>query len=163
MTRVLPLLLILIFGALFVVLLLNPAPPAQQAKGQLPVLSLATREGQRLTLPALGKPAIVNVFASWCMPCAAEMPLLTTLAKTTPIYGIAYKDQPQALDAYLQRYGNPFTAIVMDDGTASAQLGIAGVPESYLVDASGRVVRHMAGMLDAAQLADWQAEIAAWR
>ncbi len=163
MKRVIPLFLILVFGTLFAVLLLNPAPKNQQTLQQLPALQLIQQNGQPLMLPIAGQGFVVNVFASWCVPCAAEMPLLTELAKTTPIYSIAYKDEPKALAAYLQRYGNPFTAIINDDGTATAQLGITGVPESYLVDKTGRIVRHAAGMLDAAELADWQTELKSWQ
>lgn len=162
--RALPLVILLLVGLLCGLLLMRPTPPGAYAVRTMPALALTALDRSRLILPMQGEPAIVNVFASWCVPCAAEMPLLEKLAETgIAIYGIAYKDEPKNLAAYLRRYGNPFKAIAMDDGSAAAQLGITGVPESYLVDGQGVIRRHAEGMLDDAQVQDWQQEIASWR
>lgn len=84
-------------------------------------------------------PYIINMFASWCAPCAIEHPYLMTLQKNgTQIIGIAYKDSKENIDRYLKIGGNPFTEIKHDEkGEAGITLGITGVPESFAVDAAG--------------------------
>ncbi len=88
---------------------------------------------------AAGKPHLVNVFASWCIPCAAEAPQLEQLAAAgVPIVGIAIRDRPEDLQRFLQRNGDPYRAIG-GDATSSVQiaLGSSGVPETFLVDGKG--------------------------
>lgn len=97
----------------------------------------------------LGRPVLINFFASWCAPCAEENPALLALkAQGLPIIGVAYKDDPAASRAFLQRLGDPFTAVRLDrDGRAGIDFGVSGVPESFLVDAEGRVVAKHSGPL----------------
>ena len=86
-------------------------------------------------------PRLVNVFASWCVPCATEAPLLGELARQgVVIDGIAIRDRPQDLAGFLARNGNPFRAIG-DDPASQVQilLGSSGVPETFVVDGTGTI------------------------
>jgi cytochrome c biogenesis protein CcmG/thiol:disulfide interchange protein DsbE len=105
------------------------------------VRTLSTGAPVRLTSTVQG-PAIVNVFASWCTPCQVEHPLLLKLrADGVPIVGVAWKDQADDTRAFLNEHGDPFTTVVSDPkGRAGIDLGVTGVPETYLVDGQGRVV-----------------------
>ena len=96
-----------------------------------------------------GRPALVNFFASWCIPCVQEAPVLMQLKeKGTPIWGIAYKDKPDATTDFLKQNGDPFLRIARDEpGTVAINFGVYGVPETYLVDKSGIVRWRWAGGL----------------
>lgn len=88
-----------------------------------------------------GTPRLVNVFASWCVPCATEAPVLGMLAQQgVVIDGIAIRDRPQDLAGFLSRNGNPFRAIG-DDPASQVQisLGSSGVPETFVVDGTGTI------------------------
>ena len=94
-----------------------------------------------------GRPRLVNVFASWCIPCAAEAPQLAALRRQgVEIDGLAVRDTPAAVAEFLGRYGDPYQAIG-DDREARAQLalGSSGVPESFVVDSAGRIVSQHVG------------------
>ena len=94
-----------------------------------------------------GRPRLVNVFASWCIPCAAETPQLLELEKRgIEIDAIAVRDKPDAVRGFLARYGDPYAAIG-DDAAARAQLalGSSGVPESFVVGGDGRIVEQHIG------------------
>jgi cytochrome c biogenesis protein CcmG/thiol:disulfide interchange protein DsbE len=94
-----------------------------------------------------GQVAMVSVFASWCVPCRAEHPVLMRLAeeKTVPLYGIAYKDQRKNALAWLDELGDPYDRIGYDiTGRAGIEWGVYGVPETYIVDKEGRIrYRHV--------------------
>ena len=93
-----------------------------------------------------GGPVLVNVMASWCAPCRAEIPALALLAKDMPVIAIAYKDKDEDTAAFFDQYGNPFSAVWMDyDGSYAMKWGIYGVPESFLLDGQGRVILRHAG------------------
>ncbi|CAN0374440.1 unnamed protein product [Discosporangium mesarthrocarpum] len=96
-----------------------------------------------------GEPAIVNVFASWCVPCLAEHPLIAALAKQGwRVYGLNHKDKPEDARRWLDTHGNPYTAIgADDDGRASIEWGVTGVPETFIVDAEGVIRFKWAGPL----------------
>ncbi len=97
-----------------------------------------------------GTPVIVNVFASWCVPCRDEHPLLVALKRRTalPLYGIDYKDDPDAARRFLDELGNPFDRIGADPkGRASIDWGVYGVPETYIVDGAGRIAYKHVGPL----------------
>ena len=88
-----------------------------------------------------GKPRLLNVFASWCLPCAVEAPQLATLqAEGVEIVGVAIRDRPEDVAAFLARHGNPFTRIGADD-RSEVQLGIgsSGVPETFVIDGQGTI------------------------
>jgi cytochrome c biogenesis protein CcmG/thiol:disulfide interchange protein DsbE len=87
-----------------------------------------------------GKVSAVNVFASWCVSCAGEQDALAALG--VPVYGLDYKDTPEALKKFLARNGDPYRKISADaDGRRGIEWGITGVPETFLIDKNG-VVRH---------------------
>jgi cytochrome c biogenesis protein CcmG, thiol:disulfide interchange protein DsbE len=92
---------------------------------------------------AKGKPRLLNVFASWCLPCAVEAPQLAALRQAgVEIDGIAIRDRSEDVAAFLERYGNPFTRIGRDDVSAvQLALGSSGVPETFIVDGQG-VIRY---------------------
>jgi cytochrome c biogenesis protein CcmG/thiol:disulfide interchange protein DsbE len=98
---------------------------------------------------ATGRPTLINFFASWCIPCVEEAPVLMTLRQRgTPIWGIAYKDKPAATGAFLQQNGDPYARIARDEpGDTAINFGLYGVPETYLVDRSGIVRWRWAGGL----------------
>jgi len=89
-----------------------------------------------------GQVALVNVFASWCVPCRVEHPLLMRLAKenAVPVYGIAWKDTRANADAFLRELGNPYGRIGFDgSGRVGIDWGVYGVPETYVIDREGRI------------------------
>lgn len=96
-----------------------------------------------------GAPSLVNIFASWCVPCLAEHPVITGLSEEgIAVYGINYKNEPDEAVAWLERHGNPYTAIGVDpEGDTGLDFGVTGVPETYLVDGEGRIRYHYRGPL----------------
>jgi cytochrome c biogenesis protein CcmG/thiol:disulfide interchange protein DsbE len=95
-----------------------------------------------------GQVTLVNVWASWCVPCHDEVPFLERLAKDRRIrlVGINYKDQPDNARRFLGRYGNPFAASGADStGRAVIDWGVYGVPETFLVDRNGRIAFKLVG------------------
>jgi cytochrome c biogenesis protein CcmG/thiol:disulfide interchange protein DsbE len=88
-----------------------------------------------------GHVSLVNTFASWCGPCRLEHPLLNKLAslKRVPIYGINYKDPPDAATKWIEALGNPYTRIGADNGRVGIDWGVYGVPETFVVDRTGRI------------------------
>jgi cytochrome c biogenesis protein CcmG/thiol:disulfide interchange protein DsbE len=108
-----------------------------------------------------GQPRVVNIFASWCIPCRAEAPQLAELARRgVPIDGIAVRDRPEDLAGFLASYGDPFRAIGADnDRRVQLALGSAGVPETFVIDGQG-VIRHQ--HIGAINPQDVPAIVAAW-
>jgi cytochrome c biogenesis protein CcmG/thiol:disulfide interchange protein DsbE len=119
-------------------------PPIAPGK---PGLSTATfRQGQ---------PRVLNIFASWCIPCAAEAPQLLRLkAMGIPIDAVAIRDTAPALKAFLRRNGDPYQGIG-DDRQSAVQLalGSSGVPESFVIDGKGRIVLQHVGDIRADDVA----------
>lgn len=108
----------------------------------LPVLGEPSRTVDKASL--LGKPYLLNVFASWCVECVHEHPILMTGVKRLgiPLVGFNYKDEPQAATAWLAEHGNPFDVVVADrDGRAGIDFGVYAAPETFLIDAKG-VIRY---------------------
>lgn len=89
-----------------------------------------------------GEVKLVNFFASWCGPCRIEHPQLTALAaEGIPVYGIAYKDDPEDSLAFLEELGNPFRAAGTDpQGRAAVDWGTYGVPETFVLSGDGTVI-----------------------
>ena len=132
------------------------AIPSALIGTRAPTLSLPPLEGSNLpplTDAAIrGKLTLVNVFASWCIPCRQEHPLLQELAKDDRItvVGINYKDKPDNALRFLGELGNPFAAIGIDpSGKAAIDWGVYGIPESYLVGADGTILYKKVGPIDA--------------
>ena len=112
-----------------------------------------------------GKPRLLNVFASWCIPCIAEAPQLMALkARGVPIDAIAIHDTGPAIAAFLRRNGDPYGAIG-DDSRSRVQmaLGSSGVPETFLIDGRGRIVRQYIGDIRADQVDQIVRDMAAAR
>ena len=142
--------------------------------GLIVLVGVQLLEGQRVTFEGVqrnapdrnfqaldGRPAVnfttgledavvVNLFASWCSPCVAEHPVLMQLANDMPnkVYGILYKDSAEAGGAFLDRLGNPFTRVLIDeDGQGGLDFGLTGVPETFVVDKDGVILLHIRGVL----------------
>lgn len=99
-----------------------------------------------------GEVSLVNVFASWCAACRDEHPLLMALAtgNELPIHGLNYKDRPKDAAAWLDALGDPYTRTGADlDGRVGIDWGVYGVPETFLIDAQGRIVFKQIGPITA--------------
>jgi cytochrome c biogenesis protein CcmG/thiol:disulfide interchange protein DsbE len=160
LTLLLPLIVFLALAALFFyrlgagdpsklpsVLIGRPAPATD-----LPPVAGLVRDG--LPVPGLaakdfaGRVTLLNVWASWCVPCHDEAPLLLKLAddKRISVVGINYKDQPDNARRFLGRYGNPFVASGADpSGRAAIEWGVYGVPETFVVGRDGRIAFKLVG------------------
>ncbi|MCF8194372.1 MAG: DsbE family thiol:disulfide interchange protein [Polynucleobacter sp.] len=139
-----------IFGVLIVFLVIGlglkpkeiPSPLIGKAAPtfSLPVLN---QEGQIFTpKDLLGKVWLLNVWASWCVSCRAEHPLLNELAKMklVPILGLNYKDQDLAAIKWLAELGNPYDLSIVDaKGLVGIDYGVYGVPETFVIDQTGKV------------------------
>ena len=139
-----------IFGVLIVFLVIGlglkpkeiPSPLIGKAAPtfSLPVLN---QEGQIFTpKDLLGKVWLINVWASWCVSCRAEHPLLNELAKMklVPILGLNYKDQDLAAIKWLAELGNPYDLSIVDaKGLVGIDYGVYGVPETFVIDQTGKV------------------------
>jgi cytochrome c biogenesis protein CcmG, thiol:disulfide interchange protein DsbE len=114
-------------------------PPLEGlSDGANPVGGFSTAE-----LAGKGRVSVVNFWASWCGPCVQEHPLLVALKERTgvPLYGVNYKDQAANARRFLDRYGNPFTAVGVDgNGRAAIEWGVIAMPETFVVDGKGVVV-----------------------
>lgn len=90
-----------------------------------------------------GEVAVVNFWASWCIPCVQEHPLLVALKEQTGVklYGVNYKDQSATARRFLGRYGNPFAAVGVDrNGRAAIDWGVTGIPETFILNGKGEIV-----------------------
>jgi cytochrome c biogenesis protein CcmG/thiol:disulfide interchange protein DsbE len=101
-----------------------------------------------------GRVSLVNVFASWCVPGRGEHPVLMRLAEEgVPIFGINYKDPPDQAQAWLAELGDPFEKIGADhNGRVGIEWGVYGVPETFVVDAEGRIRHRHVGPIQARDL-----------
>ena len=98
-----------------------------------------------------GKPRLLNIFASWCIPCRAEAPQLERLRdEGANIVGVAIRDRPEDIAAFLTRYGNPFSRIGSDEISAvQLSLGSSGVPETFVIDGNGVITyQHIGDIRD---------------
>jgi cytochrome c biogenesis protein CcmG/thiol:disulfide interchange protein DsbE len=129
------------------VLIGRPAPATD-----LPPVAGLVRDGQPVPGIAakdfVGRVTLLNVWASWCVPCHDEAPLLLKLAedRRITVVGINYKDQPDNARRFLGRYGNPFAASGADpSGRAAIEWGVYGVPETFVVGRDGRIAFKLVG------------------
>lgn len=130
----------------------NPnALPSQFIGQQAPALNLtALRDDPAPTDADLrnGKVQLVNFWASWCLPCRAEAPMLDRMAGEMgiPIIGINYKDQPDQAKSFLSRLGDPFSKLGADlTGRNGIEWGVTGVPETFVIDGSGTILLRYPG------------------
>lgn len=154
----LPLALFLGFIGLFASGLFQPDDRVIHSRlvGQpLPAFTLPAGASDRPALAsaqfAAGKPRLLNIFASWCVPCAAEAPQLMALKQAgVEIDAIAIRDARPDVDAFLARYGNPYARIGLDARSAvQIALGSSGVPESFVIDGRGRIAYQHIGEIRA--------------
>ena len=123
------------------------AVPSNMIGQPLPDFALAPaipgRPGLTSTELRMGRPHLVNIFASWCIPCRTEAVQLAELTRRgIPVDGIAVRDRPEDLQAFLSTYGDPFSAIGADvDRRVQLDIGSAGVPETFVIDGRG-IIRH---------------------
>ncbi len=163
----LPLVIVLAIGGVFGMMLLaqsngkdNSVIPSVLIGRTAPQLDMAPLEGAVMNgapMPALttaaiaGKLTLVNVWASWCIPCRQEHSIIMGLSKDERInvVGINYKDKNDNALGFLSELGNPFAAIGVDPkGVAAIDWGVYGIPESYLVGADGKILYKRVGPFD---------------
>ncbi len=121
-----------------------PSPLINKPAPQFKLEQLHKPEQTFTQKEMLGKVWLLNVWASWCVSCREEHPLLVDLARRNivPIYGLDYKDKRSDALAWLSEMGNPYVLSVMDkDGRVGIDYGVYGVPETYLIDKQG-VIRY---------------------
>ena len=110
-----------------------------------------------------GRPKLLNIFASWCVPCAAEAEQLAELQRQgADIVGVAIRDKPEDVAAFLATYGNPFTRIGADDISAvQLAIGSSGVPETFVIDGKGVIRYQHIGDIRERDIATLMAELKA--
>jgi cytochrome c biogenesis protein CcmG/thiol:disulfide interchange protein DsbE len=152
---------LVMIGFLAVGLRLNPREvPSPLIDRPVPAFSLPTLAAPEVSLAAQdlkGKVWLLNVWASWCVACRAEHPLLVDLAKTgtVPIYGLNYKDKREDALRWLGNYGNPYQASLSDtSGLVGIDLGVYGVPETFVIDRNGLIRYKHTGPVTAEALRD---------
>ncbi|MDK9696561.1 MAG: DsbE family thiol:disulfide interchange protein [Siculibacillus sp.] len=127
----------------------------------LPALEGATRDGRAVPgfaaadLRTPGKVTVVNVWASWCIPCRQEHPVLSLIEKDPRVrlVGLNYKDQPENARRFLAALGNPYSAIGADEkGRVGIDWGVYGVPETFVVDETGTITHKFVGPLSETSL-----------
>lgn len=152
--RKLPLFLFIALVGAFVLMLLHksqPVNPGTADANPFPAITVTSMDGGKPWNASLFKNSItlVNFYASWCMPCAAEMPELAALKKQFPslqMVGVAWNDDPAQLKQWLKKNGDPFTTHWLDkNGDATIELGIKGIPESFIVDHRGNIRYRLSG------------------
>jgi cytochrome c biogenesis protein CcmG/thiol:disulfide interchange protein DsbE len=95
-----------------------------------------------------GKPALVNVWGTWCTACRQEHELLMQIARDWTVYGWNYLDDPAKARQWLRQLGDPYVLVMVDaDGAAARELGVAGAPETYVLDGRGNIVFRHVGLL----------------
>ena len=115
----------------------KPAPAFQLARLDDPARTVSEQDLR-------GQVWLLNVWASWCVACMEEHPVLVQFSRAgvVPIYGLNYKDQREAAQAWLAKNGNPYTTSIADlDGKVGIDYGVYGVPETFLIDKAG-VIRY---------------------
>jgi len=141
-----PLALFLFFAGLAAFMLTQPKDEfvhSAMIGKPLPQFELrpATQDRPGVTLAHFqdGKPKLLNIWASWCLPCIAEAPQLGALERQgVEIVGIAIRDRPDAVAKFLSRYGNPYSRIGADDlSEIQLEVGSSGVPETFVIDGAG--------------------------
>ncbi len=152
-TAVIPLIVfLLLVGVLAIGLTRDPGKvPSPLIGKSVPEFSLPPVKGRTLGLSSAdlrGEVSIVNVFASWCVACREEHPLLMQLKQSgfVPIHGLNYKDRPDDAARWLDEMGDPYVRTGADlDGRVGIDWGVYGVPETFVIDREGRIVYKQIG------------------
>lgn len=148
-----PLAVVLAIGVFLAIgLTLNPRElPSPLIGKPVPEFSLPPVKGRTLGLSSAdlkGEVSLVNVFASWCVACRVEHPLLMALEQqgVVPIHGLNYKDRPQDAEKWLGELGDPYTRTGADvNGRVAIDWGVYGVPETFVIDRQGRIAYKQIG------------------
>ncbi|OGA98292.1 MAG: thiol:disulfide interchange protein [Burkholderiales bacterium RIFCSPHIGHO2_12_FULL_61_11] len=148
-----PLAVVLVVGVFLAIgLTLDPREVPSPLIGKpVPEFSLPPVKGRTLGLSSAdlkGEVSLVNVFASWCVACRAEHPLLMALKQqgVVPIHGLNYKDQPEDAKKWLDELGDPYTRTGADiNGRVAIDWGVYGVPETFVIDRQGRIAYKQIG------------------
>jgi cytochrome c biogenesis protein CcmG, thiol:disulfide interchange protein DsbE len=166
--RLLPIILLIWILGTFAWRLVQPDDPtirSQLVNRQVPLFELPSvlpgTEGLSSANLATGKPRLLNLFASWCVPCIGEAPVLEELHRRgVEIDGIAIRDTNGALSAFLERHGNPYERIGSDP-TSRVQLalGSAGVPETFIIDGKGVIRLQHVGPIERSDIPRILAEL----
>ena len=136
----------------------DPAIPSQMVNRALPAFALdpalPSKPGLRSADLATGRPRLLNVFASWCVPCVGEASVLGELRRRgVTIDAIAVRDRPDAVAAFLQRNGDPYDRIGADPrSNVQISLGSSGVPETFVIDGKGMIRHQYIGPLSEANI-----------
>jgi cytochrome c biogenesis protein CcmG/thiol:disulfide interchange protein DsbE len=136
----------------------DTAIPSQMVERPVPQFALAPALNNKAGLNSAdlagGRPRLVNMFASWCVPCVGEAPVLAELRhRGVSIDGIAVRDSPDALNAFLSRNGDPYDRIGIDrQSEVQIAFGSSGVPETFVVDGKGVIRRQYIGALNASNI-----------
>ena len=144
---IIPVLVFLVIAvALGFGLTMNPRDiPSALIGKPVPAFELPPVKGRTLGLSSGelgGEVSLVNVFASWCLACREEHPLLMELSRKglVPVHGLNYKDTPNEAAAWLNKYGDPYGRTGADrDGRVGIDFGVYGVPETFVIDRDGRI------------------------
>jgi len=157
MSRLLPLLAFLLLAALLAVGLTIadkktelPSPLIGKAMPAFTLPVLGQPDSLIAHSELLGEPFLLNVWASWCVTCRVEHPVIEDLAESgkIKIVGLNYRDDPTDAQAWLQHFGNPFALILADEsGRTAIDFGVYAAPESFLIDARGQIVFKQIGAL----------------
>lgn len=154
----LPVAALVLFGLLGAWRMLNPSKGEfERVSRAAPDFVFELKDGGEISFapPPGGEPVAVNLFASWCAPCEAEHKYLMALGETHPdqLVGVLYKDKTEKGEAFLERLGNPFTAVALDpEGKGGLDFGLSGVPETFVISGEGEILLHIAGPLDETSL-----------
>lgn len=130
-----------------------------RANSLAPDFSLQTFDGKTVNLADFrGKTVVLNFWASWCGPCKDEQPALEAASKrydpsNVTFVGVNIQDTPQDALGFLNQYHVSYPVVVDPDGKVYINYGVVGVPETYVVDPSGRIQRKLVGPVDESQLA----------
>ena len=132
-----------------------PSPLIDQPAPRFALPPLAAGSQGFSSADLAGRVSLVNAFASWCVQCRQEHPVLDALARTkrVAIYGIDYKDKADAALAWIAELGNPYARIGADQGRVGIDWGVYGVPETFLIDRAGRIRYKHVGPLTEADVA----------
>lgn len=135
----------------------NPRAVPQALLDQpAPAFTLQTLEGETVSLDAFrGKKMVINFWSTWCGPCKIEHPVLTAAPRQYPdtvFLGVIYSDEPENAQRYLARAGTSYPHLVDPGGRVAIDYGVAGVPETYFVDETGRIFHKQEGVVSPALL-----------